>query len=91
MFRKSKVIVVFAQFKLMIKKPISSSIQIICLDGRGEFDDKLFCYFFKSHSSTYQLSCPYTLAENGVIERKLHDIVEKEHCLLLQVNFTPTF
>lgn len=83
MFREFDITIIFAKFQLMIEKLLSCFIQIIHLDGDGEFDNKLFCFFLDSYGITYQPSCPYTLAQNCVVERKHHDIIEKR---LLHIN-----
>lgn len=49
MFREFDITIIFAKFQLMIEKLLSCFIQIIHLDGDGEFDNKLFCFFLDSY------------------------------------------
>lgn len=46
------------------KKLLSCSIWIVCSNGVGEFDDKIFCSFLESQNIRHKISSPYTFAQN---------------------------
>lgn len=56
---------------------------IFRLDGRGgDFANKTLKTLFSSTGIFHQFSCPHTPEQNGVAERKNHQIVETGRFLL---------
>ncbi|KAK8921769.1 hypothetical protein KSP39_PZI020770 [Platanthera zijinensis] len=83
MKNKSDVFSTFILFQNYAENIFSSRVKIVQCDGGGEFlNDR-----FKSHLATcgisIHFSCPYTPAQNGVVERKHRHIVSMGRCLLL--------
>ncbi|CAB4283059.1 unnamed protein product [Prunus armeniaca] len=82
--KKSDVLGTFVIFKRMVEKRLNCTIKMLQIDGGGEFTSRMFLNFLREHGISYQISCPYTPQQNGVVERKHRHIVEMGICLLSQ-------
>lgn len=95
--RKSDVLSIFIVFKKMVQNYFSRTIQaihtikVVQTDGGGEFTSKPFTNFLRHHGIAQQISCPHTLQQNGVVERKHRHIVEMGLCLLSQSHLPSSF
>ena len=67
---KSEFYDIYIHFQNLVENQHSTRIKIFQSDGGAEFTSNRF----KAHLSTsgihHQLSCPYTLAQNGRAKRK---------------------
>lgn len=66
----------FQLFEKVVERQFSARIKCVQTDGGGAFKS----YWFQKHLSQtgilQQMSCPYTLEQNGVVERRHRSIVE---------------
>lgn len=51
-------------------------------DHRGEFENGLFKHFFEEKGISHNFSCPRTLQQHGVVERKNRTLQEMVRTLL---------
>lgn len=63
-------------FKPLVENLFSNRIKILRTDGEGEFVNNTLRSYLSSHGILHQISCPYTLEQNGVAEPKHRHIVE---------------
>ena len=61
----------FQAFKKRVEKENESLILRIRSDRGGEFINQPFIAFCEEHGIKHELSCPRTLQQNGVVERKI--------------------
>lgn len=69
-------------FKIHMEKSLSQSIKTSRSDGCGEFISTKLKSFLATNGINHQITCPYTLAQNGVAECKHRHIVETIMALL---------
>ncbi|CAJ2653193.1 unnamed protein product [Trifolium pratense] len=67
---KSSSLETFKQFKAMVEKESSCSIQCLRTDRGGEYTSNAFNDFCSNHGIKRQLTAAYTPQQNGVSERK---------------------
>ena len=70
----------------MIATQFSAKTDIFQCDGGGEFQSHEFISHLEKCGILRQISCPYTPAQNGVVERKHRHIVETGLTLLFHAN-----
>ena len=83
---KSDVFSVFLHFKSLVENQFNTKIKALRSYGGGEFVNKKFKAFCLDNGISYQLSCPYTLQQNEVSERKHRQIVETGLAMLHKTN-----
>lgn len=81
---KSETFNYFCKFKNAIEKQFGADIELLQSDGGSEYVDKTFASFLQNHGIQYRISCPHTLQQNDVEERKHRHIVEIGLSLLHQ-------
>lgn len=79
---KSDVFQIFVNFRTQIERFTSQNIKILRTDGGSEYLNSTFKNYLTKHGITHQISCPYTLEQNGLAERKHRHIIETTHPLL---------
>ncbi|KAG8498566.1 hypothetical protein CXB51_004883 [Gossypium anomalum] len=82
--RKSQAVKCFFQFHKMVVTQFGKNIKKFQSDWGGEF--RAFTSVLTSHGILHHLSCPHTLEQNRVTERKHRHIVETDLTLLAQAN-----
>jgi transposase InsO family protein len=70
MKQKSEVLTCFRDFYAYIQNRFSTNIQIIRTDNGTEYVNNEFGSFLSEKGILHQTSCPDTLPQNGVAERK---------------------
>jgi transposase InsO family protein len=70
MKQKSEVLTCFRDFYAYIQNRFSTNIQIIRTDNGTEYVNNEFGSFLSEKGILHQTSCPGTLQQNGVAERK---------------------
>jgi len=79
-------------FKNYMEKLLSHPIKALRSDGgRGEFISLKFKSFLANNGIIHQITCPYTPAQNSVVERKHRHIVETTVALLQMASMPITF
>lgn len=86
---KSDTTSALVQFKTLVENLHSQKIKIVQSDGGIEY--KPLTKLFLQHGITHRMSCPYTLEQNGIAERKHHHIVEVGLSLLDHSNVPSCF
>lgn len=79
---KSDVYEVFLSFKAKVENLLDNKIKMLRSDGEGECTSTHFEKFLSSCGITLQITCPHTLKQNGIPERKHRHIVETGLTLL---------
>jgi hypothetical protein len=79
---KSDTFPVFKQFKALVKNLFDRNIKIPRSDGGREFMFGEFTKFLQTEGIQHQVSYPYTLEQNDMVERKHHHIIETGLSLL---------
>jgi hypothetical protein len=73
----------------MIHTQFSATLRVLRSDNGGEFVNQRFRTYFDNHGLIHETSCPQTLQQNGVAERKNRHILETARALL-HGNHVPT-
>ena len=60
---------------MLCKKEFELKIKCLRTDNGGEFLSNDFMEYCKKHEIKHQLTCPKTLQQNGVAERKLAHLI----------------
>lgn len=87
--QKSQVLSVFINFRNMIKTQFGSDIKNLQTDWGGEF--RSVSSYLQTCGINHRVSCPYTSAQNGAVERRNRVIVEKGLSLLDQSSLSQEF
>ncbi|BBG94196.1 hypothetical protein Prudu_002420, partial [Prunus dulcis] len=66
-------------------------IQVLRFNNGGEFLNQGFNKFLQDHNIIHQHSCPYTLQQNGVTERKNIHLLEVLRASLFDTNMSWSF
>lgn len=72
--KKSELVTVFPQFHRQAERVLGAKLQMLQTDGGGEF--QALKSYLTQHGIVQRLSCPYTSAQNGLVERKHRQVVE---------------
>lgn len=89
--RKSDVFELLITFHAYVTTQFRHPILAFRTDNGKEFDNKAFRTFLSSHGILFQLSCPYTSAQNRRAERIIRTLTEGLHTLLLHASMPPSF
>ena len=68
----------------LVETQFSAKIKILQSDSGGEYMSNEFQFFLQSHGIMSQRSCPFTLQQNGVAERKNHHLFDVVRTLLIE-------
>lgn len=88
---KSDGNVAFKFFHSMVYTQFSTKVQILFSDNSGEYLSHDLKSFFDMASIVHQTTCPGTLEQNGVAERKNRHLVEITRALMFTMNVPRTF
>ena len=72
----------FKEFKALVENQTRKKIKIFRSDNGGEYISKEFIDFCKKESIKKETIVPYTLEQNGVVERKNRSTVEVARAML---------
>jgi hypothetical protein len=81
---KSEVFSMFKALFALVETQFSAKIKILQSDSGGEYMSNEFQFFLQSHGIMSQRSCPFTLQQNGVAERKNHHLFDVVRTLLIE-------
>ena len=70
----------------LIKRQFGEDIKGIRTDNARDFLNTELKEFLESEGIKHETSCPYTPQQNGLVERKIRDTVDKSRTLLIQGN-----
>ena len=79
---KSDTFKIFTQFQAMVHTQFSLPIKTLRTNCGGEFTSTDFNTFCDAKGILHQLSCPHTLQQNGVAERKHRHLIQCALALL---------
>ena len=80
---RAELFSIFQKFHTKIRTQFNTSIHILRSDNAKEYLSASVCSLMSSHGILHQSSCAYTPQQNGVAERKNHNLVEIARTLLL--------
>lgn len=86
--RKSDFYDVYCVFEAMVTRQFQGSIKIFQSHGGGEFTSHKFEHHIQQ-GILHFVSCPHTLQQNGLVERRHRGIVETGLALLFH-SYLPT-
>lgn len=66
----------FVKFQDLVENKSGKKIKVFQSDRGGEFIDRRLTNLFEFNGIFHQLSCPRTLEQNDIVERKHQDIVK---------------
>ena len=89
--KKSKVFEKFKEFKTLVENQNGKNIMVLGNDNRGELCGKVFDQLCRQHGIARQNTTPYTLQQNGVVERMNRMLMEKSRSMLNGVGKTQEF
>lgn len=73
---KSESFSKFKEFKEVAEAEIGKKIHCLRTDNGGEYMSDEFSQFLQENHIRHQYTCPYTPQQNGVVERKNHNLAE---------------
>lgn len=76
----------FLHFQVFVENHFGRKIRTFQCDGGGEFTSNDFFNHLNQCGIKQQISCPYTLEQNGLVERKHLHIVKTGLTLLFHAN-----
>jgi hypothetical protein len=88
---KSDTFSTLATFFAYVRTQFGITIQGIQCDNGHEFDNLRAGTFFSSHDIHLRMSCPYTSAQNGKVERIIRSINNVVSSLLFHASVPPAF
>ncbi|KAI5323180.1 hypothetical protein L3X38_032252 [Prunus dulcis] len=91
LINKLEVASIFIRFHAYIVTYYQAQVQFLQSDGGGEYISRLFKDFLTSKGILHQLSCPYTLQQNGLAERKNRYLIETTLALLTVIGLSLPF
>jgi hypothetical protein len=66
----------------MVHTYFGTSIRIFCVDSAGEYFSNALHQIFAEQGTLVQFYCPSAHAQNGIVERKHHHLLEMAHALI---------
>ncbi|CAI7890898.1 unnamed protein product [Closterium sp. NIES-53] len=88
--KKSDVLREFQKWLVLVKRQAKKSVLMLRSDRGGEFLGKEFTDFVDSKGIVHNLTCPYTLQQNGIAEREMRTAVESVRTMLLHMGRSTT-
>jgi transposase InsO family protein len=88
---KSNTFPTLSNFFVYVHTQFGVPIQGLQSDNGHEFDNHSTRSFFATHRVLFQMSCPYTSAQNGKVERIIHTINNVVRSLLFHARVPPSF
>jgi transposase InsO family protein len=79
---KSDVNATIQNFYALVQNQFRCTIQSLQCDNGTKFINSTLRQFLITRGVTYRLSCPYTSAQNGKVERALRTVNDVLHTLL---------
>ena len=70
----------------LIKRQFGDTVKSLRIDNAKDFLNISLSNFLTSEGMRHETSCPYTPQQNGLAERKIDDIVDKAHSLLIHAH-----
>ncbi|GJT92490.1 gag-pol polyprotein [Tanacetum coccineum] len=89
--RRSDFLIVFKEFRALVKTQHSAIIKCFRCDLGGEYTSNEFVGLLKSDETIYQTSCTDTPQQNDVVERKHRHLVETARSFLLSADVPSVF
>ena len=86
---KSDLFNTFTEFHKKVERQFSQKLCAFQSDWGGEFQS--LNKYLKFHGIHHRVFCPYTLEQNGTVERKRRHIIEISLALLEQASLPTTF
>jgi len=88
-----EVVSVFQEFEARVEKhfPNWPIVRFRCDNGRGEYDNSLFCGILRVSGISFEPSPPYTQQKNRVSERMIPTVVTKARAMILDSCFRDEF
>ncbi|GJY57080.1 retrovirus-related pol polyprotein from transposon TNT 1-94 [Tanacetum coccineum] len=91
MKHRSDFLIVFKEFRALVKTQHSTIMKCFRCDLGGEYTSNDFVRLLKLDGTLYQTACTDTPQENGVAERKHHHIVDTARSFLLSADVPSVF
>ncbi|KAK8933421.1 hypothetical protein KSP39_PZI015880 [Platanthera zijinensis] len=88
---KSEAFQVFKTFKLEVENQFNQKIKSFRTDRGGEFTSSQFQTFCRENGIRRQLTAPYSLQQNGAVERRNRTVAEMGRIMLLHKNLPKEF
>ena len=89
--KKSDVLPLFTQFLQMIKTQYNIVVHAIHFNNGGEYISDTFCSQLNQKGILHQLTCPQTLEQNGVAERKNRHFMSIIRCLIYDMHVPKSY
>ncbi|CAI7755824.1 unnamed protein product [Closterium sp. NIES-53] len=83
--QKSDALAAFQKWLPMAERQCKTTVQALRTDRGGEFLGHDFTLFLDGKGIIHDLTCLYTLEQNGMAEREMHSIVEAVRTMLLHM------
>ena len=83
---KDEVFPAFEAFLSEVQTQYNAKIKILRSDNGGEYVNRVFQSFLKTHGIIHQRTCPYTPEQNGVSERKNRHLLDMARCILFSAH-----
>jgi transposase InsO family protein len=79
---KSEALAYFKKIKARAETECESKLKALRTDRGGEFNSTQFSIFCTEHGIKHYTTTPYTLQQNGVVERRNQTVVEMARCMM---------
>ncbi|CAI7788902.1 unnamed protein product, partial [Closterium sp. NIES-54] len=86
--KKSDVLREFQKWLVLVERQAKKSVLMLRSERGGEFLGKEFTDFVDGKGILDDLTCPYTLQQNGMAEREMRKAVESVRTMLLHIGVT---
>ncbi|CAI7767725.1 unnamed protein product [Closterium sp. NIES-54] len=83
--KKSDELREFQKWLVLVERHAKKSVLMLRSDRGGEFLGKEFTDFVDGKGIVHNLTCPYTLQQNGMAEREMRTAVESVRTMLLHI------
>jgi hypothetical protein len=88
---KCEVFEYFKYFHKLVTTQFSAKIKIVRTDNGSEYMSHNMTNYLNSNGILHQTSCVSTPQQNGIAERKNHDLIDKTRAIMLQMNVPKSF
>ncbi|CAI7820330.1 unnamed protein product [Closterium sp. NIES-54] len=83
--KKSDALAAFQKWLSMAERQCKTTVKVLRIDRGGEFLGHDFLLFLDEKGIIHNLTCPYTMEQNGMAEREMRSIVEAVRSMLLHM------